>query len=52
MVGFGCAGEGCVVSCLLTGRPNDVNPVDQRAQGEKAFMDRIFPELHAVNGAA
>jgi len=28
-VGFGCTGEGCVISCLLTSSPNDVNPVGQ-----------------------
>ena len=37
-ISFGCAGEGCVVSCLLTSSPNYVNPVDQvLAQSEKTF---------------
>ena len=38
-VGFGCTGEGCVISCLLTSSPNDVNPVDQvLAQSEEASL--------------
>ena len=40
-ISFGCAGEGCVVSCLLTSSPNYVNPVDKvLAQSEKAFAQQ------------